>query len=687
MQDIRIVLAYPDAGEYHKVWAGMEEQLDFRHDLAAADQCTLAFAATELQDYLQRTLPAAKITIASEKLAGACNISLSVQAEGSLADGYSLEKTATGLEIRGQGRTGALYGAYHLLKLQGWRWYSPGLVGEIAAPVRQELALPEGKRTYQPDLDQGRGFDFEGYLKDSADIWLWMAKNRLNVSTDRHYTSALQNKLGMKFKTGGHIFEKILDPARILASGKTMWEEHADWYGLPPDGQRSQETALNTQFCVSNPDLQEFLGREFVQLLAGAWQNARRIDVWGFDTWGQTCSCAGCQKIGNNSDQAVFLLTVLRDHVNRAVAQGHLDHQVELIMCAYGGTATIEPPSRPIPPQLLAAGDLVVFYPITRCYAHDYFDPICPDNKYFAQNLTGWCQLEPKLPVIIGEYYNVSKFEDLPLVFTRRISRDLPDFYKVGIRAITYMHLPIFNWGMRTLNHVLYAELAWDTSSDSKALVQEYFQNWYGGFAQQLEEAYGLVEKAWAHCGSWRSWADSSVLSQLMMWDGQKPQAELKLDLHFGSQEQLVRQGRESVQLLDQALEIVQACLWQEKNQARSKPGQLKKALNPTDLVKLEKNVGIEFRLAEDQRQLLYGRDTMALMTELVAYHRALGQNRPGSDIFRRVEDLAARMESYYMPLGFEFPKPVMFCKDGLARTQLRDVISRCRAYRNEKQD
>jgi hypothetical protein len=94
--------------------------------------------------------------------------------------------------------------------------------------MKEELILPTEKIEYSPDMSEGRGFDFEGDLKDSEDLWLWMARNRLNVATYRHYTAPLQNKLCMTFKNGGHIFEKMLNPDTVLSTGNTIWEEHFD---------------------------------------------------------------------------------------------------------------------------------------------------------------------------------------------------------------------------------------------------------------------------------------------------------------------------------------------------------------------------------------------------------------------------------------------------------------------------
>lgn len=44
----------------------------------------------------------------------------------------------------------------------------------------------------------------------------------------------------MTFNVGGHIFETIVAPDRVMPSGKTLWEECPQWYGLPASGRLGQ---------------------------------------------------------------------------------------------------------------------------------------------------------------------------------------------------------------------------------------------------------------------------------------------------------------------------------------------------------------------------------------------------------------------------------------------------------------
>lgn len=300
---------------------------------------------------------------------------------------FFFQKKGESLIICGSGGVGVLYGVYEFLRLQGIYWLSPW---EEVLPDWQEaegqLVLPEEK-IYAPAFPMGRGFEFEGPLKDSEKLYLWMARNKLNLSTYRHQTAALQKKLGMIFKQGGHIFEKILNPDNTAPTGRTFWEEYPDWYGLPADGIRKKEESLATQFCMSNHNLLEYLSEKLVERLHGEWYHADRVDVWGFDTWGSTCQCERCRALGNSSDQCLYFMSYLRDYLDRAFEEGRLNRRVNLVVVAYEGTCNLKAPLNPVPENLRGSGDYISYAPIVRCFEHRFTDESCAYRVGYVPSL------------------------------------------------------------------------------------------------------------------------------------------------------------------------------------------------------------------------------------------------------------------------------------------------------------
>ena len=128
-------------------------------------------------------------------------------------------------------------------------------------------------------------------------ILLRMAHNRMNVFGSFPELKPLAQKLGMYILSGGHVITKILEPKRIMPSGKTLIEEHPEWYGVRPDGQEvTASNALRTQFCCSNAELMDFLADELICRLNHEWLGTDILEVSGFDTWGSTCQCPKCRK-------------------------------------------------------------------------------------------------------------------------------------------------------------------------------------------------------------------------------------------------------------------------------------------------------------------------------------------------------------------------------------------------------
>jgi hypothetical protein len=685
MNSLTIVVPFRGAQNLTAIWASEETTIDFLHDEQRAVRCTASFAAVELKRYLQRSLPRSDVVFSDDQPEHGAFIVLSVRKEGKDHGGFEIIPSGPGVSIIADDRRGVITGAYELLRLQGWRWYAPGSAGEIAPPPSDKLVLPEGPTRYSPSMELGRGLDFEYASMDSVELFLWMARNRMNMAACFPATAAFCRKLGMTLKVGGHIFERILDPDRVMPSGRTLWDEHAEWFGLPRGRQRTKEMAQRTQFCVSQEGLVDFLGDELIGYLAGPWKEADRIALWGFDTWGDVCGCERCSGLGNASDQTLFFLSKMRDAVQRALKNGTIGHDVKLAACAYEGTATISGPSNPVPRNLRDSGDYIVFYPINRCYAHDLGNGACPQNSLYLDALKSWFAQEPSLPLMAGEYYNVSKFEDLPLLFTERISRDFPRYHSVGVRGMTYMHVPLVNWGVRTLTQALYAQLAWDERTDVPAFIDEYFLNWYGPHATRMRAAYGLIEEAWLPIAGWRAWSARSVLSQLLSWDGKKPREPLPVDEHFGTAGNAVTSGMRSLDLMRQAMRLIDEARREDRDAARH-CGNPVVATNPAEARLLEQASHYEARLGEDRRLLLYGIDTMEIMTALVEYHCALSRDdfEGASAIWRRVESAADRLDSYYLPIGYAHPEPGLVSLDALTRTQVRPLLRRCRQSRLE---
>ncbi len=674
---IRIITDYEQMAIHYNNWATAEDTVDWRREHFEATRCTVAFAAVELRSFLERILTDAEIAFSSQA-DGDVNIRLETeQLQGKDGD-YKLIPVTDGVKIIGKTRVGVLYGVYELLKLQGYRWHSPDSAGGTHVPEKTDsLILPEKELTFAPAMDLWRGFDFEGHLPGNA-MWLWMARNRLNGVRPQPGCVGMQNKLGMMFKCGGHIFEWILAPDCVLPDGKTVWEAKREWYGVRKDGGEITRTnALRTQFCVSKEDLCDYLSQNIIHKLKTEWVEADRLDIWGFDTWGSTCCCEDCKKLGNGTDRTLHFLSRLR----AAIDQSDLDRKVELVVCSYGGTCTLEPPENDIPQNLIDAGDIMVFYPITRCYRHHLDEKPCYENEFFQNCLEGWLKKKPAMPVIMGEYYDCSKFEEIPAVLMDVMCYDIPKYCQMGIRGITYMHVPVSNWGVKAITQWIYSNLSWDPNMDKKALLDDYFIHRYGENAEPMRKVYANLQTALEDIQTWRSWAPESLLSQFQIWNGGVPTRPLVTRDHYRDHADIIEKGRHFVSLMKESAEIIREL---KKKYFTNLPDvkELPLACNPAEISVLMSSSQDDFNLGEDLRLINYGIDAMTLMTATAAYYDALYAGKPSGAIWAEVEETYRRMDGYFMCISNTYAYFGGTCPSGIKRTQMETTIRRCASYR-----
>lgn len=675
--NITIVLPYPEARSQYRIWAHEEEKVDFRHEKDRATRCTVSYAAEELESYLKRMGFEAEVSDGAGK---DFNIYLLITKDEQ-GDVFTYEISEHSLTIDGTGRVGVLYGVYEFLEKQGVYWLNPW---EESVPFGlKSLLMPEPGR-YQASFPYDRGYSFDGELKESEFIWKWMARKKLNTAPRRPWKPKLQQKLGITFVQGGHVFEEILDPNTVMPSGRTMWEEHEDWFGLPADGGRNRFRAQNTGFCVSNPEVLEYVSEKLIEKLNTEWYEVDTLAIWGFDTWGGTCTCENCRKLGNGSDHTLHLNSYIRDSFDRAFAEGRLDRHININFSMYEGTADIQPPMNPVPENLRNTRDSGSFCPINRCYAHTIDDETCDYNKNYNDWLTGWKDVSVRL----NEYYNVSRFEDLPFLYTRTMPHDFRHYVSEGVRGMVYMHLPMLHWDVKNLTQVLYAELCWNVNSDVEQILKEYFEHRYGAHAEAMRNVYELLEEAGTYCQNWRAWSGASILSCLQRWDGARKDSPLHSEIHLG--EHAAEEGLKSVELYEKAIAVIEKELAaEESSYIRGLVGlpDVEAAVNPAQQALKAKSGPVSERLHLDLNYVRYGKDCMELITLFVMYYDSLRRNEDTEALFDRIDSLAQKMMGYYIPLRWGNPDIEIYCDDALTRCQLKSLYYRCRAFREKEQE
>jgi len=668
---ITIVLAYENARDEYRLWAHEEEKINFRKEKERATRCTVSYAALEMENYLTKLGFSACV---SDKAGEDFNIFLTITKDEA-GEEFTIATADNSLTIDGNGRVGVLYGVYEFLEKQGVYWLNPW--EEIVPEGNGKLIMPEA-RHYRASFPHDRGYSLEGELKESALLWKWMARKKLNAVPCRPNKAKLQQKLGFVFVQGGHVFEEMLAVDAVLPSGATIWEEHPEWYGLPPSGKREKHKAQHVGFCVSQDSLLEYISEKLVERLNAEWYEVDGIVLWGFDTWGGICTCDACKKLGNGSDHTLRLNSYIRDYLDRAFADGRLDRHITISFSSYEGTSDLQPPENPVPENLRGSRDNGTYCPINRCYVHAIDDPECDHNRHYYECLAGWKNVNMR----INEYYNVSKFEDLPFLFTRTMAHDFRRYHELGATGMVYMHLPMVHWDVKNLTQILYAELCWNVDADVEEILAKYFENRYGSHAAAIRKVYELMEEAGKYCANWRAWSPYSILSKLLSWDGCKPETELERESHLG--EHAAEIGMESVRLYEEAIAILQKELLNAEEAYVCGMGRVSggAGVNPAEQIMLAKTDPVVEHLRLDLNYANYGRDCMEMITLFVMYHEALRAEQETDELFARIDALAQKMMGYYVSIRYENYAVELHCYDALMRCQLKTLYYRCRAYR-----
>ncbi|MBO9610988.1 MAG: DUF4838 domain-containing protein, partial [Paenibacillaceae bacterium] len=495
---MRIIIS-ADKGNFADIRsaAGAEETIDWWDDANPASAvCTTCFAAVELYEHLLQ-LPAIAGRTDNE-------VVLTESAEGDSGDwlllvgGASANPATAALEQRlgrvvsagvdapeesyrvctvmhegmrytvlsGRDRTGTLYAAYALLEKLGIRWYAPDECGTVFPPAEAPFFPEEGDETSAPAYTT-RGIYTE--FADDADERLiaWAARNRCNYALfhriDRPHRL---KKRGIRLGGGGHnLLHRFMNPkaphpyradGAVGEGDSTTAEAHPEWFALI-GGQRSFRTGNNPEvegyywgdnYCTSNSEAtEELCSRVVDDLIGGAWSRLDYLDVWLYDN-GVWCECEECAAQGNYTRRMALLVHELSGHIAKAIAAGRLKRNVKLIFAAYH--ECLDAPDRPLPDDFDYSRCLVTFFPIERCYVHDFADPCCTEtNAKLVRQYESWTKGEERTyrgELFIGEYYNVSSFANMPLLFGDRIAADIPYYYETGARHFYYMHIPVKRW-------------------------------------------------------------------------------------------------------------------------------------------------------------------------------------------------------------------------------------------------
>lgn len=607
-----------DSGRYPTAEAASSAEAEARWlDADPSDDtvCTESFAALELQRYLRRitgreddfpivgdqSLPDGELILiggpvsnaASRKLADALGVK--DQELASLGpEGYRIKTKVlanrTVTLIAGGGRAGTLYGVYDLLHRLGCRWFAPGELHE---------EIPRGKWEPRFDVTERPAFAIRGFYvyaeRGEPEFWLWMARNRLNdwYAESKHLN--LLHKLGFRLVCGQHDAQwRFINPGAPYPYQHPRWkadrnlpadpypisdqyqgdadgngvlsnfEAHPEWFPLA-GGKRipgiGREEGVN--FCTSNPDaVQEFTKNYVEALSGGCYREANAVNLWTLDN-GKWCECPACQAQGNATDRFLRLVQAFHNQIKRAQHEGKLAYPIQIRFLVYSDL--INPPSRPLPEDFDYESCVAAFFPISRCLVHPFDDPSCGRNADYQKKFSGWF-LDParhyRGNILIGEYYNVSRYESLPLCLMHVMAHDIPFHYQAGVRNFQYMHVTTGHWGNKALTNYQMARQLWDVRTDCETLWKDYFDRCYGPATGVMRRFYTSLEAMYSNVEPLKGWSSNlaarleSGVANLFPEPHLRYQREPGVACDAPTLTEMIAAGRECRRLIDEALAL-----------------------------------------------------------------------------------------------------------------------------------
>jgi len=461
----------------------------------------------------------------------------SLGAEGFRMKGF-FAKGAEIVVLSGNTRVGTMYAAFAFCERCGIRFTEPGMICRNDALFSREHCFDISEK---PDFIS-RG-TFSSYVSGENDFLEWMAFNRMNFTKFKGMASRspLLRKLGIACSEGGHeLYYRFVetsheypychkiwggegkpeDPYPVsrlcrAPSGKngvlTYGDAHPEWYALVNGERRMYRDneaflkfshKIGDNLCTGNPDAVKELTRLVVEALTdGIWKYADYVDIWALDN-GTWCECELCQAQGNYATRLLLLAYTIDKAIKQAQREGKIHRTIRLMVPAYH--ETLPAPDRPLPEDFDYSTCMVVFFPIERCFVHDFDDTCCTEtNAELVRRWLPWTKESGGYyqgDLFMGEYYNVSTFAAMPFVLKNRILHDIPYYYRTGARHFHYMHIPARDWGFIAVNNWLYPRLLWNVNTDGEEELNGYFSARYGAQAEEMRQLYDTLEQVTANC-------------------------------------------------------------------------------------------------------------------------------------------------------------------------------------------
>jgi hypothetical protein len=380
---------------------------------------------------------------------------------------------------------GTLNAVHEWLRDLGIRWYAPGEIG-LVIPERRTIEMPSVQRVVRPQYAL-RELHYGGTQHGVGDLGAW--------------------NLRLGFNPGGDLIGHVqaCHGMRFVLELPEMHEAHPEFYALQEDGSRSTLAP-----CLSAEGLLE-MHADYVRAMFDHFdEQVVNIDLP--DGFGLGCHCESCRSQltpdrgmdGTTSDLVFGYL----DRLARKLYESHPDRMV--VIHAYS--------SYRLPPlqieQFSPNVALTWARSIRRRSMRLDEEGAREDAKEFQRDLEEWMEKIPSGQLVMWESLLEPRprTRGLPAWYPRAIAADLRMLRDVSMGDIveTHRHQEFSNlrphdhgqdydaFAFNHLNIYVTSRLWWDPDLDLDALLDEYFDLYYGPASNQARALMEYCEPRWA---------------------------------------------------------------------------------------------------------------------------------------------------------------------------------------------
>lgn len=366
-----------------------------------------------------------------------------------------------------QDRGGSLNAVCEFLRSLGVRWYMPHEVGEVV-PKLNSVALPEIDETVLPDFPV-RTWVLYNYNTAFFPDLIWAKRLGMN-----------HGDASLGYARTAHLYEHRLVYER-------MQESNPEFFALIR-GERAFDHNGHGMACYSS----EGLAEETVRFAKFMYDHLDQpaVSIWPADGF-RMCECELCE--GKTPSEAVWGFV---DRVARELYETHPDR---MVLCgAY--TSYVEPP----PNMEEFTPNVLVFIANRGRALIDH-----PEHwKSYWDQMEAWRSMTAPGRIIRGENNRhglrgsrgVGK-PDFPVIHPRQMAADLAALKGISIGECGEVSQTGGRWAAPGCDHLaLYvqARFLWDVDQDVEAILAEYYKQFYGPAADEMETALEFAQEKYS---------------------------------------------------------------------------------------------------------------------------------------------------------------------------------------------